>query len=615
MITRIFRGRVHYAWVVAAATFVVLLTAAGFRATPGVLLLPLQHEFGWSPALIGGAVAVNLLVYGLGAPFAAAVVERFGLRRVTVIALTTVAIGAGLTTQMTSPWQLYLLWGLVVGGSTGAVAVPLAAIVANRWFSTRRGLVTGMLTASNASGQLVFLPLLAWVVTAYSWRAAAAVIALTAILVVVPIALVFLRTDPADVGLMPYGAVEPEPPRQLVNPFRNAVGALRGAVRVRDFWLLAGAFFICGATTNGLIGTHLIAACSDHGLSEVRGAGLLAAIGVFDVVGTICSGWLTDRFDPRWLLFWYYGLRGMALLGLNAALSHAGLGLAAFVVFYGLDWVATVPPTVALVREVFGRERVGVVFAWVFACHQFGAAFAAWGAGASRTWFGSYEPAFLVAGALGVTAAALSLSVGRRGLLRPTPTPGLSMAARRPDHVDPPDPPLSDGTVTLRPMRESDLPGLMEEGGDETTRRWVNVPIPYTETDAREELTQLMGSWDDPASPLALTITECGSDEYRGVILLSTERPSGIIEVAYGVHPAARRRGLVTRAIRLVSPWAFRALGAERLEGRTDPENIASQRALERAGFTREGLERGSRSVQGVRKDMICWSLLPSDLA
>ena len=188
------------------------------------------------------------------------------------------------------------------------------------------------------------------------------------------------------------------------------------------------------------------------------------------------------------------------------------------------------------------------------------------------------------------------------------------MAARRPDHVDPPDPPLSDGTVALRPMRESDLPGLMEEGRDETTRRWVNVPIPYTENDAREELTQLMGSWDDPASPLALTITECGSDEYRGVILLSTERPSGIIEVAYGVHPAARRRGLVTRAIRLVSPWAFQALSAERLEGRTDPENIASQRALERAGFTREGLERRSRSVQGVRKDMICWSLLPSDL-
>ncbi|HZI35778.1 MAG TPA: MFS transporter, partial [Gaiellales bacterium] len=336
MIARILRGRVHYAWVVAAATFVVLLTAAGFRATPGVLLLPLQHEFGWSPALIGGAVAVNLLVYGLGAPFAAAIVERFGLRRVTVIALTTVAVGAGLTTQMTSPWQLYLLWGLVVGGATGAVAVPLAAIVANRWFSTRRGLVTGMLTASNASGQLVFLPLLAWVVTSYSWRAAAALIALTAILVVVPVALVFLRTDPADVGLMPYGAVEPEPPRRLLNPFRNAVGALRDAVRVRDFWLLAGAFFICGATTNGLIGTHLIAACADHGLSEVRGAGLLAAIGVFDVV--------RDAAGKRdfWLLasaFFICGATTNGLIGTHLIAACADHGLSAD---FGAGMLATI---------------------------------------------------------------------------------------------------------------------------------------------------------------------------------------------------------------------------------------------------------------------------------
>jgi sugar phosphate permease len=421
MIERLLRGRVHYAWVVAAATFIVLVTAAGFRATPGVLILSLQHEFGWSRALIGGAVAVNLLVYGLFAPFAAAVVERFGVRVVCTIALVTVAAGAALTTQMTQAWQLYLLWGVVVGSATGAVAVPLAAIVANRWFTSRRGLVTGMLTASNASGQLVFLPLLAWIVTEYGWRAAAMTIAAVAVLFVVPVALVFLRSDPSDVELIPYGAVQAEPPIRQQNPFRNAIDTLRAAIHVRDFWLLAGAFFICGATTNGLIGTHLIAACSDHGLSQVKGAGLLAAIGVFDVIGTVCSGWLTDRYDPRWLLFWYYGLRGLALLGLNAALSSAGLGLVAFILFYGLDWVATVPPTVALCRQVFGRERVGVVFAWVFASHQFGAAFAAWGAGASRTWLGSYEPAFLIAGALGVTAAALSLSVGRRGVLRPAP--------------------------------------------------------------------------------------------------------------------------------------------------------------------------------------------------
>ncbi len=412
-------ARLHYAWVVAAVTFLVLLTAAGFRATPGVLIIPLEHEFGWSTALIGGAVAVNLLVYGIGAPFAAAVVERFGVRRVCSIALVLVAVGASLTTLMTSAWQLYLLWGLVVGGATGAIAVPLAAIVANRWFDRRRGLVTGILTSSNASGQLVFLPLMAWVVTAYSWRAAALVVAGAALLLVLPLALIFLRSRPSDMGLAPYGGEHVLPTPPLQNPFRNAVTVLRDAVRVRDFWLLAGAFFICGATTNGLIGTHLIAACSDHGLSQVRGAGLLAAIGVFDVIGTTCSGWLTDRYDPRWLLFWYYGLRGISLLGLNAALSDAGLGLAAFTVFYGLDWVATVPPTVALCRQAFGRERVGVVFAWVFACHQFGAAFAAWGAGASRTWLHSYQPAFLVAGTLGVIAAALSLGVGRRLVLRP----------------------------------------------------------------------------------------------------------------------------------------------------------------------------------------------------
>jgi predicted MFS family arabinose efflux permease len=360
-------------------------------------------------------------VYGIGAPFAAAIVERYGVRRVCVVALSLVAIGAGLTTVMTSAWQLYLLWGVVVGASTGAIAVPLAAIVANRWFARRRGMVTGLLTASNASGQLVFLPLLAWIVTAYSWRTAALAIAATALLVVAPLAVLFLRSDPSDVQLLPYGGHQAEPVRAQVNPFRTAVTTIREASRVRDFWLLAGAFFICGATTNGLIGTHLIAACSDHGLSEVRGAGLLAAIGVFDIVGTVCSGWLTDRHDPRWLLFWYYGLRGLSLLGLNAALGNAGLGLFAFVLFYGLDWVATVPPTVALCREVFGKEKVGVVFAWVFSAHQFGAAFAAWGAGASRTRWGSYEPAFLAAGALGVIAAALSLSVGRRGVLRVRP--------------------------------------------------------------------------------------------------------------------------------------------------------------------------------------------------
>jgi MFS family permease len=419
MASVLLRPRFHYAWVVAAVTFVVLAMAAGFRSVPGVFLLPLGKEFGWSHALVGGAVSVNLIVYGLGAPFAAAIVQRFGVRKVTTFALCQVAIGAGLSTLMTQPWQLYLLWGVVIGSATGALAVPLAAIIANTWFSTRRGLVSGLLTASNASGQLVFLPLLAWIASTYSWRWTAGAVVIAAGGLVIPLAIVFLRHSPDEIGVLPYGATEappPAPPR--VNPFRNAVSTLREFAGRRDFQLLVFAFFVCGATTNGLIGTHLIAACADHGFTQVQGAGLLAAIGVFDVIGTITSGWLTDRYDPRWLLFWYYGLRGISLLGLNAALSSAGVGLAAFVVFDGLDWVATVPPTIALCRKIAGPERVGIVFAWVFCSHQLGAAFAAWGAGFSRSWLGTYEPAFLISGGMGVAAAMVSLLIGRR-LVRP----------------------------------------------------------------------------------------------------------------------------------------------------------------------------------------------------
>jgi MFS family permease len=411
--------RVHYAFVVAAVTFVVLAMAAGFRSVPGVLIVPLGREFGWSHALIGGAVSVNLIVYGLGAPFAAAIVERFGVRKVATFALCQVAVGAGLSTLMTQPWQLYLLWGVVVGSATGALAVPLAAIIATRWFATRRGLVSGLLTASNASGQLMFLPLLAWISGAYGWRWTAGTVVIAALAIVIPLAIIFLRHSPAEVGALPYGATEPVPPAPpRPNPFRYTIDTLREFAFRRDFQLLVFAFFVCGATTNGLIGTHLIAACADHGYTQVEGAGLLAAIGVFDIIGTITSGWLTDRYDPRWLLFWYYALRGISLLGLNAALNSAGVGLAAFVVFDGLDWVATVPPTIALCRKIAGPERVGVVFAWVFCAHQLGAAFAAWGAGFSRSWLGSYEPAFLIAGGLGVAAAMVSLVIGRR-IVRP----------------------------------------------------------------------------------------------------------------------------------------------------------------------------------------------------
>jgi MFS family permease len=416
--------RIHYAWFVAAAGLLTLVTSAGFRATTGVLIVPLQDEFGWSRATIGFAVAINLVVYGLGGPFAAAFVERYGMRRVITVAVLGIALGAGLSTLMTAPWQLDVLWGLVNAAATGAISVPLAAMIANRWFVKRRGLVTGLLTASNATGQLIFLPLLAFIVTHWGWRYAAGTAAVVAVGLVLPLALLVIRDRPYDVGLPPFGGTELEPPPSPAgNPFAVPLQTLAAVRRSTPFWLLAGSFFICGASTNGLIGTHLIPAAMDHGFGEVAAASLLATIGVFDLVGTLCSGWLTDRYDPRLLLAWYYGLRGVSLLALPYAFDSPHFGLLLFVVFYGLDWVATVPPTVALTAEIYGRERVGIVFGWIFAAHMTGAAVTAWAAGAARTWFGGYGWAFGTSGLLCLFAVGLVVQIAR-----PAPQPVLAPA-------------------------------------------------------------------------------------------------------------------------------------------------------------------------------------------
>ena len=427
MIERLIGRPLHYAWLIVIVTFVTLITTAGFRATPGVLIVPLQEEFGWSRATISLGISIGLLMYGLMAPFSAALMDRFGVRRVMLVALATIATGASLTTVMTAAWQFCLLWGVVVGGATGAVAIPLAATVANRWFSTRRGLVTGILTASNASGQMVFLPALAWLATAYGWRWAAASVAVLAMVVVFPVVAFFVRDRPQSMGLQPYGATEPVPvPPRSEHSFRPAFSGLMLGARSGTFWLLVSTFFVCGLSTNGLVGTHLIPAAIDHHMTAVTGASLLALMGLFDVIGTTSSGWLTDRLDPRHLLAWYYALRGLAVIALPAAFG-SGYALVAFAVFYGLDWVATVPPTVAITADTFGAERVGIVFGWIFASHQLGAAFAAWAAGASRGWFGTYNYAFVSAGVLCLVASALSLRIGRRERLG-TLVPGAAPA-------------------------------------------------------------------------------------------------------------------------------------------------------------------------------------------
>ena len=409
--------RLHYAWIVFGVAFFALLASAGIRSTPGVLMVPLEREFGWSAAVVSAAVSINLVLFGLCGPFAAAFMARYGIRKVMVLALLLIATGVGLTAVMRSPWQLDGLWGVVVGLGTGSMASVLAATVANRWFVARRGLVTGILTAAGATGQLVFLPVLASLTVGHGWRWASVTVAVCA-LAAVPVVGLLMRDSPREVGLTPYGGTALDEAPVTHNAFGAAIGALRTASSAPAFWLLAGSFFICGASTNGLIGTHLIPASMDHGIAEVTAAGMLAVIGLFDIVGTTVSGWLTDRIDSRWLLFWYYSLRGLALLLLPFALSSSHLVLAVFIVFYGLDWVATVPPTIWIATQTFGRRQGGIVFGWIFASHQLGAAFAAFAAGAARTWLGDYQLTFVTAGLLCLLASGLVIRIGR-GEARP----------------------------------------------------------------------------------------------------------------------------------------------------------------------------------------------------
>ncbi|MEV7417919.1 MFS transporter [Streptomyces sp. NPDC089919] len=403
----------HRAWSVAAVTFVTIIGAAAFASLPGLLIEPLHREFDWSRGTIGFAVSVNLALYGLTAPFAAALMDRFGIRKVVALALTVIAAGSLLTVWMTASWQLVLYWGVLVGLGSGSMALAFAATVTNRWFAARKGLVTGILTAAGASGQLIFLPLLSWLVERHGWRPAAVTVALSA-LAVVPFVWLLLRDHPADVGLAPYGATEPvAKPAPALGAARRAVTVLLRAARTGPFWLLAGTFAICGASTNGLVKTHFVPAAHDHGMPVTAAASLLAVIGVFDVAGTIASGWFTDRFEARRLLAVYYALRGISLLFLPMLLAPAvHPPMLFFIVFYGLDWVATVPPTIALCREQYGEDSA-IVFGWVLASHQVGAAVVAFLGGVARDVFGSYDVVWYAAGALCAVAAIMSMIIRR----------------------------------------------------------------------------------------------------------------------------------------------------------------------------------------------------------
>jgi sugar phosphate permease len=403
------RRGLHFSWVIVALTFLTALSSSAALGLPGALLQPLSKEFGWDVEQISSALALRFALFGLMGPFAAILMERFGVRNVVVTALTLVAAGMALATQMTQLWQLVLLWGIMLGVGSGLTALVLSAVVSNRWFDSHRGLVVGLLTASSATGQLIFLPVGAWLVEHFGWRLAVLPVLSACALVAVAVFLL-MRNRPSDVGLTPFGAA-PGTPVAAAAPamritFATPFKVLAEAAQHRVFWVLAGTFFICGLSTNGLIQTHFISLCGDAGLGPVPAASVLAMMGAFDLVGTIASGWLSDRYDNRKLLFMYYGLRGLSLLWLPYS-EFTLYGLSVFAMFYGLDWIATVPPTVRLTAATFGKEKAGMVFGWIFAAHQLGAAVAAYGAGRVRTLLLTYDPALFAAGAACLVAAAM----------------------------------------------------------------------------------------------------------------------------------------------------------------------------------------------------------------
>lgn len=413
--------RIHRAWLVAGVTFLVLLASAAFRSSMGVMLVPFEEDFGWSRSAMSLAVSVNLVLYGVTAPFAAALMERFGIRQVAVLALSLISLGTGLTVVMTASWQLVILWGVLVGLGVGSTALVFGALIANRWFTHRRGLVMGVFGAAWATGQLVFLPLITQTIHAFGWRTASLAIAMMAALLI-PLVWTVLRDRPSDIGLTPYGAEGDVSTGQLERntthsgwaAARTAIDGLVLGMRSRTFWLLAGTFFVCGWTTNGIISTHFIPAAHDHGMATTAAAGLLAVVGIFDLIGTIGSGWLTDRFDPRLLLGIYYALRGVALLGLPLLLGpDIDPPLLVIMILFGLDWVATVPPTVILCTRFYGPEKGPIIFGWVFAAHMVGAAAAAVVTGFIRDAAGDYATAWYLAGALAIAAALAVLAIPR----------------------------------------------------------------------------------------------------------------------------------------------------------------------------------------------------------
>jgi MFS family permease len=392
--------KIHFSWVILFISFFSIIVAGIIRSSSGVFIESFEQEFGWDRSVISLAFAIGLFLYGISGPFMAALIEVIGLKKMMVVSMSTLLAGIILTLFMEQSWHLIIIWGFIIGLGSGLFLTVLSPYVANRWFVKRRGLAVGILTASTATGQLILLPILAIVIKNYSWQWAIIFIMILCLIMLV-IILLFMKSTPKEMGILPYGLEEElqDADVQKRNPIVIAFQGLFEAIKVKEFWLLAGSFFICGLSTSGLIGTHFVSYCMSYGIPLVTAASMLSFMGVFDLIGTTLSGWLSDRFDNRWLLFWYYALRGASLVLLPFALNEGSIVLLViFSVFYGLDWIATVPPTISISRQVFGTEKSGIVYGWIFASHQAGASVAAFSGGVIYKIFNSYTWAFFLAG-------------------------------------------------------------------------------------------------------------------------------------------------------------------------------------------------------------------------
>jgi len=393
--------RLHYSWFILAITFFSIIVAGIVISSSGIFIDPFEKEFGWDRSVIALAFAISMFLYGISGPFMAALLNVMGLKKMMIASMATLLTGVILTFIMNQTWQMIIIWGLIIGLGSSLFLTVLSPYVANHWFEKRRGLAVGILTASTATGQLILLPVLAAIIDHYSWRIAIGLIMILSF-IMLTIIFLFMKNTPKDIGILPYGLeeeIQESNEGQQENPIVIAFNGLFEAVKAKEFWLLSGSFFICGLSTNGLIGTHFVSYCISFGVPLVTAASFLSLMGVFNLVGTTLSGWLSDRFDNRWLLFWYYGLRGASLVFLPFALTKGSLTmLVIFTVFYGLDWIATVPPTINISRQIFGINKSGIVYGWIFASHQVGSAVAAYGGGLIYKFFNTYTWAFFLAG-------------------------------------------------------------------------------------------------------------------------------------------------------------------------------------------------------------------------